>query len=128
MANHLNSDVACIFHEIFPTCGKLLFTKWWIMLLKKPVKLFLLTQVTQIDIPVHPPNPIGLPVYDKDKLAWEIEPDLNGETLRIRLVHKDVKNIPRNHIRCSLEFYVTFSFTFLFIKSTFWWCMRMRVL
>ena len=42
---------------------------------------------------------IGIQLYDKDKLAWELEPDLNGETLRFRLVHKDAKNIPRNHIR-----------------------------
>jgi hypothetical protein len=35
----------------------------------------------------------------QDKLAWDIEPDMNGDTLRIRLIHKDAKNIPRNHIR-----------------------------
>ena len=64
------------------------------------LKLYnLVVQVTQVDLPVNPPNPIGMPVYDKDKLAWDIEPDMNGDTLRIRLIHKDAKNIPRNHIR-----------------------------
>jgi len=56
-------------------------------------------QVTLVEIPVHPPNPIAIPVYDKDKLAWDVEPDLNADTLRIRIIHKDARNIPRNHIR-----------------------------
>ena len=60
---------------------------------------FHLFQVTQVDLPVQPPNPIGMPLYDKDKLAWDIEPDMNGDTLRVRHIHKDAKNIPRNHIR-----------------------------
>ena len=57
------------------------------------------SQVSRVEIPIVPPNPIGTPMYDKDKLAWELEPDLHGETLRFRLVHKEAKNIPRNHIR-----------------------------
>ena len=52
-----------------------------------------------IELAVCPPNPIGTPLYDKDRLAWELEPELTGDTLRLRLVHKDAKNIPRNHIR-----------------------------
>ena len=55
--------------------------------------------MSQVEIAVSPPNPIGTPLYDKDKLAWELEPDVLGDTLRLRLVHKDAKNIPRNHIR-----------------------------
>ena len=55
--------------------------------------------MSQVEIPVIPPNPIGIPLYDKDKLAWELEPDMNADTLRFRLIHKDAKNIPRNHIR-----------------------------
>ena len=56
-------------------------------------------QVSVVEVPVVPPNPIGIPLYDKDKLAWELEPDMIGDTLKLRLVHKDAKNIPRNHIR-----------------------------
>jgi hypothetical protein len=52
-----------------------------------------------MELAVLPPNPIGVPLYDKDKRAWEIEPDLHGDTLKLRLVHKDAANIPRNHIR-----------------------------
>ena len=52
-----------------------------------------------IEVPVVPPNPIGIPLYDKDKQAWELEPDMMGDTLKLRLVNKDAKNIPRNHIR-----------------------------
>ena len=56
-------------------------------------------QISLIDIPVVPRHPVGIPLYDKDKLAWEMETDTNAETLRLRLIHKDAKNIPRNHIR-----------------------------
>ena len=57
------------------------------------------SQVSQLELPVFPPNPIGVPLYDLDKRAWEIEPDLNGDTLKLRIIHKDAANIPRNHIR-----------------------------
>ena len=64
------------------------------------IQLFLIYfQVSLIDIPVLPPCPVGIPLYDKDKLAWELEADTNADTLRLRLIHKDAKNIPRNHIR-----------------------------
>ena len=56
-----------------------------------------------MDIPILPPNPVGIPIYDKDKLAWEMEADTNGDTLKFRLVHKDAKNIPRNHIRYAFK-------------------------
>lgn len=56
-------------------------------------------QVSLVELSVVPPAPIGVPLYDKDKLAWELEPDTLGDTLRLRLVHRDAKNIPRNHIR-----------------------------
>ena len=62
-------------------------------------------QVSQVEVPVVPPSPIGIPLYDKDKLAWELEADLNGDTLKFRLVHKDAKNIPRNHIRYNGSFF-----------------------
>ena len=62
----------------------------------RPVACF---QVSQVELPVVPPTPIGVPLYDKDKLAWEVEVDTLGDTLKLRLVHKDAKNIPRNHIR-----------------------------
>ncbi len=58
-----------------------------------------LSTISTVEIPILPPSPVGVPVYDKDKLAWELEPDLNGDTLRFRIMHKDAKNIPRNHIR-----------------------------
>ena len=37
--------------------------------------------------------------YDRDKQAWTLEADTHSETLRVRLVHKDVHNVPRNHLR-----------------------------
>ena len=58
-----------------------------------------ISTISQVDLGVLPTTPIGVPVYDKDKFAWEVETDTNGDTLRIRLNHKDIKNIPRNHIR-----------------------------
>ncbi|CAB4065232.1 unnamed protein product [Lepeophtheirus salmonis] len=67
--------------------------------LKLIVEMISINTVSLLEIPVVPPNPVGLPVYDKDKLAWEVEPDMNGDTLKLRMIHKDAKNIPRNHIR-----------------------------
>ena len=57
-------------------------------------------QVSQIEVPILPASPIGIPLYDKDKMAWELEADTNGDTLKFRLIYKDAKNIPKNHIRC----------------------------
>jgi hypothetical protein len=37
--------------------------------------------------------------YDREKQAWTLEADTHSETLRVRLVHKDVHNVPRNHLR-----------------------------
>ena len=94
----------CISRGIF----KLLVEMVSINTVRKPIvrispihssQLLCLLQISQVELPIIPPNPIGLPLYDKDKLAWEIETDLNSDTLKVRLVHKDVKNVPRNHIR-----------------------------
>lgn len=56
-------------------------------------------KVSQLELSVVPPNPIGVPLYDKDKQTWELEPDMHGDTLKMRLVFKDAKHVPRNHIR-----------------------------
>jgi len=56
-------------------------------------------KVSQLEVPVLPANPIGVPLYDMDRRSWELEPDMNGDTLKLRLIHKDAANIPRNHIR-----------------------------
>lgn len=37
--------------------------------------------------------------YDRDKQAWTLEADTHSETLRVRMVYKDVHNVPRNHLR-----------------------------
>jgi len=66
---------------------------------KLRVQMLSVNTISLIDIPVVPRHPVGIPLYDKDKLAWEMEADMNAETLRLRLIHKDAKNIPRNHIR-----------------------------
>ncbi|XP_059088324.1 uncharacterized protein LOC131884527 isoform X1 [Tigriopus californicus] len=67
--------------------------------LRLVVEMVSVNVVSLVELPVVPPNPIGCPLYDNDKHTWELESDLNGDTLRLRLVHKDAKNIPRNHIR-----------------------------
>ena len=36
-----------------------------------------------MEISLVPPNPIGAPLYDKDKLAWELEPDLLGTKMSV---------------------------------------------
>jgi len=56
---------------------------------------------------VCPTPPVGVPLYDGDRHAWELEPEGSGQqqgdnadrALRMRLVNRDAKNIPRNHIR-----------------------------
>ena len=67
--------------------------------LKLVAEMVSVNTASVIELAVAPPNPIGTPLYDKDRLAWELEPDVTGDTLKLRLVHKDAKNIPRNHIR-----------------------------
>lgn len=37
--------------------------------------------------------------YDRDKQMWTLEADTHSETLRVRLIYKDVHNVPRNHLR-----------------------------
>lgn len=37
--------------------------------------------------------------FDRDKQAWTLEADTHSETLRVRMVYKDVHNVPRNHLR-----------------------------
>ena len=37
--------------------------------------------------------------YDRDKQAWSFEADTHSDTLRVRVVYRDVRNVPRNHIR-----------------------------
>lgn len=37
--------------------------------------------------------------YDRDKQAWTIEADTHSETVRLRMVYKDIHNVPRNHLR-----------------------------
>jgi len=34
--------------------------------------------------------------YDRDKQMWTMEADTHSETLRIRLLYKDLHNVPRN--------------------------------
>jgi hypothetical protein len=44
--------------------------------------------------------PVPSPCYDRDMQAWYLEADVNNEDfLRLRLVYKDVRNVPRNHLR-----------------------------
>ena len=33
-------------------------------------------QVSQLEVPVLPANPIGVPLYDMDRRSWELEPDM----------------------------------------------------
>ena len=37
--------------------------------------------------------------YDRDKQAWAFEADTHSEMLRVRVMYRDVRNVPRNHIR-----------------------------
>lgn len=37
--------------------------------------------------------------YDRDKQQWTLEADTHSDTLRVRMVYKDVHNVPRNHLR-----------------------------
>ena len=37
--------------------------------------------------------------FDRDMQSWFIEADANGQHLRLRLVYKDINNVPRNHLR-----------------------------
>ncbi|ODM88537.1 hypothetical protein Ocin01_18145, partial [Orchesella cincta] len=37
--------------------------------------------------------------YDRDKQSWTLEADTHSDTLRVRMVYKDVHNVPRNHLR-----------------------------
>ncbi|GAB6033781.1 hypothetical protein CHUAL_013943 [Chamberlinius hualienensis] len=37
--------------------------------------------------------------YDREKQAWSIETDVNTEFLRLKIVYKDLYNVPRNHLR-----------------------------
>merc|ERR1712137_1438744 len=37
--------------------------------------------------------------YDRDKQAWSFEADTHSDSLRVRVVYRDVRNVPRNHIR-----------------------------
>ena len=37
--------------------------------------------------------------YDREKQAWCVEADTHSETLRIRLIFTDAKNVPRNHLK-----------------------------
>lgn len=37
--------------------------------------------------------------YDRDKQSWSVEADGNTEFLRLKLIYKDILNVPRNHLR-----------------------------
>ena len=39
-----------------------------------------LLQVSQLEVPVLPANPIGVPLYDMDRRSWELEPDMGCMT------------------------------------------------
>ncbi|ODM88432.1 hypothetical protein Ocin01_18250 [Orchesella cincta] len=41
----------------------------------------------------------GSVCYDRDKQSWTLEADTHSDTLRVRMVYKDVHNVPRNHLR-----------------------------
>ena len=48
--------------------------------------------------------------YDRDKQAWAFEADTHSETLRVRVLYCDVRNVPRNHIR-SVRLVMTLTLT-----------------
>ncbi|MCL4163278.1 UNVERIFIED_CONTAM: hypothetical protein GTU68_030895 [Idotea baltica] len=56
---------------------------------------------TTSEVKVTPLSAQTVPVqlYDRDKQAWALEPDLHSDMLRLRLVYNDVHNVPRNHLR-----------------------------
>ncbi|XP_037084853.1 uncharacterized protein LOC119105493 [Pollicipes pollicipes] len=43
--------------------------------------------------------PASGPCHDRDRQAWTVEADTNGDFLRLKVVYKDIHNIPRNHIK-----------------------------
>ncbi|KAF0294076.1 hypothetical protein FJT64_008217 [Amphibalanus amphitrite] len=46
-------------------------------------------------------GPMAASCYDRDRQGWSIETDTNGDFLRLKVVYKDIHNIPRNHIKHS---------------------------
>lgn len=49
--------------------------------------------------PTPPAESQAVICYDRDKQAWTLEADTHSDTLRVRMVYKDVHNVPRNHLR-----------------------------
>ena len=37
--------------------------------------------------------------YFRDKQSWALEPDMNSERLRFRIMYNAIQNVPRNHLR-----------------------------
>jgi len=60
-----------------------------------------LTTVTTPSTPLAGTYESSQPVqtYDREKQAWTLEADTNSDTLRVRMIFKDVHNVPRNHLR-----------------------------
>lgn len=44
-------------------------------------------------------TPATASCHDRDRQAWSVEADTNGDFLRLKVVYKDIHNIPRNHIK-----------------------------
>lgn len=65
------------------------------------VHLEMVSANTVSEVKVCVSNVIGMSAlcYDRDKQAWSLETDVNTELLRLKLIYKDIFNVPRNHLR-----------------------------
>lgn len=99
---HANNDKLCI-------C--MMDGVWliWIGSLHLVVELISANTLSETFITLGPsqnsPNGVGGltagTCYDRDKQAWSFEADTHSDSLRVRVVYRDVRNVPRNHIRYS---------------------------
>lgn len=64
------------------------------------------TTISEVKVMVFPSTMLqsSAHCYDRDKQAWGVEADVDSEFLRLKIVNKDIYNLPRNHLR-----YVTWS-------------------
>ena len=69
---------------------------------KTTVLVYLRFIIAGLDAAAAPSGICGLAAatcYDRDKQAWAFEADTHSEMLRVRVMYRDVRNVPRNHIR-----------------------------
>lgn len=65
------------------------------------VHLEMISANTVSEVKLCVSNVLGMSAhcYDRDKQAWSIETDVNTEFLRLKIIYKDIYNVPRNHLR-----------------------------